>query len=78
MQNDMFSMLMTMMAGSNPQQMLQQAIMNNPQNNQLITQLQNSIKSSGMSSKDYAIQFFKQRGISEQQLMQMAKKFGIQ
>lgn len=77
MGNDIFQMLMGMMMGGNPQQMVQQALMSNPQNNQIMTQLQNSIKSSGMSSKDYAIQFFKQRGISEQQVMQMAQKFGL-
>lgn len=71
-----FDMMMMLMGNNNPQQMLKNAMMGNVKNNQTLTQLQNSIKSSGMSSKDYAMQFFKQRGMTEEQVMQLAQKFG--
>lgn len=76
MGKDPFSILISMMNGGNPQQMLQNAMMNNSKNNQMATQLQNSIQSSGMTSEQYAIQFFKQRGISEQQVREIARRFG--
>ncbi len=74
--NNVFQNLMTMLNGRNPMQILQGAMMNNVKNNQMYNQLQNSIKSSGLSSKDYAMQLFKQRGMSEEQIMQLAQRFG--
>lgn len=71
-----FDMMMMFMGNNNPKQMLQNAIFGNAKNNQTLTQLQNSIKSSGMSSKEYAMQFFKQRGMTEEQVLQLAQKFG--
>jgi hypothetical protein len=62
--------LLQMFQGSqNPQMMFQQMLQNNPQMNSALTQIQNSTQ--GANPKDVAMQLAKQRGISEQQLMNM-------
>lgn len=58
----------------NPQQMFEQTVNQNPQLQNTFTQLQNS--SNGASYEQIARQLAKQRGMSEEQLMQMYNQFG--
>ena len=64
-----------MKGGGNPQQIMQQMLNNNPQVQQTFRQLQNM--AGDMNPRDFAIQLAKQNGMSEQQLMDFAKKFGV-
>ena len=64
-----------MKGGSNPQQIMQQMLTNNPQAQQTFRQLQNM--AGDMNPRDFAVQLAKQNGMSEQQLMDFAKKFGV-
>lgn len=58
----------------NPQQMFEQTVNQNPQLQNTFAQLQNS--SNGASYEQIARQLAKQRGMSEEQLMQMYNQFG--
>lgn len=58
----------------NPQALLQQVMQNNPQLQQVMTQLQNSGDGS-MTPEQMARQLAKQNGISDEQLMQMYNQF---
>ena len=58
----------------NPQKSLEQVVNQNPQLQNTFTQLQNS--SNGASYEQIARQLAKQRGMSEEQLMQMYNQFG--
>ena len=58
----------------NPKQMFEQTVNQSPQHQNTFTQLQNS--SNGASYEQIARQLAKQRGISEEQLMQMYNQFG--
>ena len=61
--------------GGNPQQIVQQMLNNNPQAQQTFRQLQNM--AGDMNPRDFAIQLAKQNGMTEQQLMDFAKRFGV-
>ena len=58
----------------NPQQMFEQTVNQNPPLQNTFTQLQNT--SNGASYEQIARQLAKQRGMSEEQLMQMYNQFG--
>jgi hypothetical protein len=58
----------------NPQQMFEQTVNQNPQLQNTFTQMKNS--SNGASFEQMARQLAKQRGVSEEQLMQMYNQFG--
>ena len=59
-----------MLRGSqNPQQMFQNMLMQNPQMSSALSQIQNSTQ--GANPKDVAMQLARQRGMSEQQVMNM-------
>lgn len=58
----------------NPQQMFEQTVNQNPQLQNTFTQLHNT--SNGASYEQIARQLAKQRGVSEEQLMQMYNQFG--
>ena len=62
----MFQMLQ---AAQNPQVMFQQMLRNNPQMSLALTQIQNSTQ--GSNPRDVAMQLARQRGMSEQQVMNM-------
>lgn len=62
-------------SGRNPQQVLNQIVGNNPQMQQNLKQLQNM--AGNMNPRDFAIQLAKQNGMSEQQLMDLARQLGI-
>ena len=53
----------------NPMQMFQQMLQQNPQMMSALSQIQNSTQ--GANPKDVAMQLAKQRGISEQEVMNM-------
>lgn len=58
----------------NPQRTLENAVNQNPQLQNAFTQLHNT--SNGASYEQIARQLAKQRGMSEEQLMQMYNQFG--
>lgn len=62
----MFQMLRV---AQNPQQMFQNMLMQNPQMNSALSQIQNSTQ--GANPKDVAMQLARQRGMSEQEVMNM-------
>jgi GrpB-like predicted nucleotidyltransferase (UPF0157 family) len=62
----MFQMLQ---GAQNPQVMFQQMLRNNPQMSSALTQIQNSTQ--GSNPRDVAMQLARQRGMSEQQVMNM-------
>lgn len=62
----MFQMLR---GSNNPQQMFQNMIMQNPQMSSALSQIQNSTQ--GANPKDVAMQLARQRGMSEQEVMNM-------
>lgn len=64
----------TLKMARNPQQMFEQTVNQNPQIQNTFTQLQNT--SNGASYEQIARQLAKQRGVSEEQLMQMYNQFG--
>lgn len=74
MQNNPLAMIMQMMnSGTNPQQLMQQIVSQNPQLQVMLNQAQQS----GMSPKDYALQFAKQNNINIQPLVNMLGQRGI-
>lgn len=62
-----------MSMGKNPQAIVQQLINQNPQ----IQYIFNQVKQSGMSTKDYAINFAKQNNMDINSLIQAMSNFGI-
>jgi hypothetical protein len=62
----MFQMLR---GSNNPQQMFQNMLMQNPQMSSALSQIQNSTQ--GANPRDVAMQLAKQRGMSEQEVMNM-------
>jgi hypothetical protein len=62
----MFQMLRV---AQNPQQMFQNMLQQNPQMGSVLTQIQNSTQ--GSNPRDVAMQLARQRGMSEQQVMNM-------
>ena len=70
MNNDIISfILQTMNSGVNPQQLLQQ----NPQAQVLMNQMQQS----GLSMRDFTLQYAKQNNIDLQPIIQQLNKRGI-
>ena len=68
MQNPM-QILQMLQQAQNPQALFQQMLQQNPNMASALSQLQNSTQ--GANPRDVAMQLAKQRGISEQQVMQM-------
>lgn len=65
--------LMGMINGGNPEQIAQNMIRQNPQLNAVFNQMQQS----GLSAKDFTMQFAKQNNIDIQPLMNMLKQRGL-
>lgn len=65
--------LMGMINGGNPEQIAQNMIRQNPQLNAIFNQMQQS----GLSAKDFTMQFAKQNNIDIQPLMNMLKQRGL-
>ncbi len=68
---NVFSQIIGM--GNNPQQIFQNMINNNPQLQVVLNQMQQS----GLSSKEYALQFAKQNNININPIIEMFQKRGI-
>ena len=75
MQNniDMNSLMTLITMGNNPEQMVQNMVKNNPNANAVIQQ----VKQSGMSMKDFTINYAKKNGIDIQPLINMMSQKGI-
>lgn len=73
--NPMNSIIQMMNGGMNPQAIVNQMIKNNPQAQQLLTQIQNT--SNGRSPKEMAIQYAKQKGISDKDFNALVSRLGI-
>lgn len=74
--NELFNTFMAMSKnGGSPQQIAQQMLMNNPQARQIFQQMENM--ANGLSPKEFAIQYAKQNGVNPDQVLQVAKRFGL-
>lgn len=60
-------------SAGNPQQVLQQMINNNPQAKILMNQMQQS----GMSVRDFTLQYARQNNINLQPILQQLNQYGI-
>ena len=60
-----------------PQQIVQSALQQNPQLRQQLQFMQNQARSHNMTDEQYARQWFKQQQIPEQQMIDIANKFGL-
>lgn len=76
--NPMNAMLEFMNGGGDPKQLIEKQLANNPQLNQTFQQLKGMMGASKLSSKEFAMQYFKGMGINPQQVEMLAKKMGIQ
>jgi hypothetical protein len=70
---DMNSLMALLNGANNPQQMVEGMIKNNPQMNAVFQQVQQS----GMSMKDFTMQYAKNNGINIQSLLNMMSQKGI-
>lgn len=73
MNMNIMQMLQMIQGGTNPQAALQMLMQRNPQIAQTMQQIQNS--SGGSDPRTIAMQLGKQKGIPEQQIMQMYNQF---
>lgn len=74
--NNNFNQMMQFLNGvQNPQKFLQDKLASNPQMKAMLSQMQNGY--GGKSPREIAFAMAKQNGISEDQLMQLAGKFGL-
>lgn len=62
-----------LLSGGNPQQIVQNIIQNNPQAKAMFMQMQNS----GMSNKDFVMQYAKQNNINIQPYLNALSQKGI-
>lgn len=69
----MNSLMALLNGANNPQQMVEGMIKNNPQMNAVFQQVQQS----GMSMKDFTMQYAKNNGINIQPLLNMMSQKGI-
>lgn len=73
MNNNLMSVVLQMLGnGQNPNQIIQNAISQNPQVNAIFNQMQ----SSGMSMKDFTLQFAKQNNVNLQPIIAMLNHRG--
>lgn len=61
--------------GGNPKQIAQQMLMNDPQARELLQQMQNM--AGGLSPREFAIKYAEQNGVNPNELLQFAKRFGL-
>ena len=62
-------------SGGDVRVLARQLVMSNPQTQQMYEQMKNM--SNGLSPQDFALQYAKQNGVSEEQLIQTARMIGI-
>jgi hypothetical protein len=72
-QNPMNFLMNLMSMGNNPQQIINNVLNQNPQMQVAINQM----KTSGMSTKDYVLQYARQNNINIQPFIQMMNSRGI-
>lgn len=73
MNNNLMSVVLQMLGnGQNPNQIIQNAISQNPQVNAIFNQM----RSSGMSMKDFTLQFAKQNNVNLQPVIAMLNQRG--
>lgn len=60
-----------------PQQMVNQALQQNPQLRQQLQFMQNQARTNGLTDEQYVKQWFRQQQIPEQQMIDIASKFGL-
>lgn len=72
--NPMQFLMQMMSSGGNPQQMVQNAIKQNPQFSALLNQQ----KQSGMSMEQFVKQYAKQRGVDISPMIQEMRRRGMQ
>lgn len=77
MNNDFVSMVSSMMNMGNPQSILNNQINSNPQLGQMANQIRTMMSGSKLSKKDFTIQWCKQNGIPEEQVMEVARMMGL-
>ena len=69
------AILQAINGGMNPQAMVQQVMQSNPQAVQMVQEMQRN--SGGRSPKDVAMDYCRNNGISEQDVMRLASQLGI-
>lgn len=67
------NMLMSMLSRGKPQDVIQQTLQSNPQFNAIL----NQAKQSGMSMKDFTMQYAKQNNINIQPMLDMLEQRGF-
>lgn len=77
MNNPMNAMLQFINSGGNPRQFVENNLKNNPQFNQAYQQLKGMMSNSKMSSKDFALQYFKDRGVDPKQVEMLVNRLGV-
>ena len=71
--NPMQFLMQLMIVGSNPNQILNSLMMQNPQMQTILEQ----VKQSGMSAKDFTIQYAQKNNIDLNGIVQMLSNYGI-
>ena len=74
-QSPINGILQMMNGGMNPQMMADQVLQRNPRAKQFLEQMQN--QANGRSPKEMVMQYARQSGISEQEVMQLANRMGL-
>ena len=76
MNNQIINNFMAMArSGGNPNEIAKNMIMNNPEFRQIAEQMKNM--SNGLSPREFALQYAKQNGVSEADVLKVAKQFGL-
>lgn len=73
MNNPMFNLIQMLQSGQNPQALVNQMMNNNPN----FRMMMNQVQSSGMSTKDYVLNYAKQNNIDINPMINMLKQRGI-
>lgn len=77
MNNPMNAMLQFINSGGNPRQFVENNLKNNPQFNQAYQQLKGVMANSNMSSKEFALKYFKDRGVDPKQVEMLVSRLGV-
>lgn len=75
MNNPVNNVLQAMNGGMNPETIFNQMVNSNPQAKQFISQLQQ--QANGRSPRELAMQYAKQKGISDRDFMQLLNRMGL-
>lgn len=76
MNNQIINNFMAMArSGGNPNEIAKNMVMNNPEVRQIAEQMKNM--ANGLSPREFALQYAKQKGVSEADVLKVAKQFGL-